>query len=156
MVRPGRGTQRASRPNGVRGTEGEGAMPHDDDRPLTIDELVAYDENDCVDEDLRPWGHVNEYAYAFEADEPPIVTTSEFEGVFNLRGRIMPGVPLVDEEESRGMVFKRTHAERLQARELRQERPVRELARALRVDGSRPGGTPIAYLPRILPTAILR
>jgi hypothetical protein len=131
-------------------------MPHDDDRPLTIDELVAYDEDDCVGEDLRPWGHVNEYAYAFQSDEPPLVTTTDFEGVFSLRGRIMPGVPLVDEEESRGIVFERTLAERLQARELRHERRLRELVRAERVDGSRPRGTPIAYLPRTLPTAHLR
>jgi hypothetical protein len=131
-------------------------MSHDDDQPIAIDELVSLDEGDRIEEDLRPWGHINDYAFAFQAEEPPLVVATEFEGVFALRGTSVPGVPVVDEDESRGEVFPRGHSERLEARALRLERHAHAVRLMVRLDASRPGGTPIAYLPRTLATTYLR
>ena len=121
----------------------------DEYRPLDVDELIRLDDSDHVQEDLRPWGRVNPHAYAFETFEEPRFERTEIDGIYAISGRVIPGVPLTDEEQSVGTVYPRELELRLKARALRDERHSRFVRTPTPLNGLRPGGTPVAYLPRV-------
>ena len=123
-------------------------MP-DEYRPLDVDELIRLDDSDHVQEDLRPWGRVNPHAYAFETFEEPRFERTEIDGIYAIGGRVIPGVPLTDEEQSVGTVYPRELELRVKARALRDERHSRFVRPPTPLNGLRPGGTPVAYLPRV-------
>ena len=119
-------------------------------RPLSTAALVDLDDQPGCEEDTRPWGHINENAFAFFSTGE--IAVERIDHAYRLRSSapIFQGMPVLDEEHAAGRTFARTLAERIDVRR-RRRLGAERVARPLRfADAYRPGGVPIAYLPRLL------
>lgn len=135
-------------------------------RPFTTAELIDLDDRSYLEGgQARPWGYVAEHAFAFYSSKPISVERAKVDGGYVLRSSaaILPGLPVIGEEQARGETITRSAAERegvVPGRAVRQGTKVRQerhqgkrrggKRQALSADGHRPAGLPIAYLPRIL------
>ncbi|WP_027684693.1 trypsin-like serine peptidase [Rhizobium leguminosarum] len=127
-------------------------------RPLSTAELVDLDDQVNIEDDARPWGHVNENAFAFFSTGE--VSVKQEGRAFKLHSSspIFQGVLVADEEDAAGTTIARTPAERADVRQNRvlgrkrvlgRER-LSQRVRSASADAFRPRGIPVAYLPRVL------
>lgn len=117
--------------------------------PLTTAELIALDDREFLEPDTRPWGKINEHAFAFFSRDPIRVETADVDGGYVLRSSspLFPGLPVRDEERAKGVAIARSLEERLAARQHRR----RATGSGRSLEGYRPVGVPPAHLPRLLP-----
>jgi hypothetical protein len=120
-------------------------------RPLCTAELIDLEDRTYVEEDARPWGHVNKNAFAFFSTGEISVERAGDAYRLHSSAPIFQGLPVVDEEHAAGKTIARTLAKRV---EVRRSRLLGErISRHVRLgsaDAFRPRGVPIAYLPRLL------
>lgn len=123
-------------------------------RPFTTVELIDLDDRSSLEGgQARPWGHVTEHAFAFFSNAPIKVEKANVDGGYVLRSSaaILPGLPVIAEEQASGQTVKRDAAARAKARQHRGQGERRAgKSKIVSPDGHRPAGMPIAYMPRIL------
>ena len=121
-------------------------------RPFSNAELLARDDRECLEADARPWGHVNEHAFAFFSRGEVTAKATEVDGEFVLRSAspIFHGLPLLHEEHAAGVAIARTPAQRTEARLDRRKGLTSQGVSAKSAKGFRPRGVPAAYLPSVL------
>ena len=97
-------------------------MNVDQSEPLQTAALLELDQQACVEQDSRPWNHVNDHAFVFWSESEITVERADAEGGYVLRSNapILNGIPVRDEAEARGAVVARTLAERTAARQFRE------------------------------------
>jgi V8-like Glu-specific endopeptidase len=131
-------------------------VPHDEIGPLSADELLELD-NDCVERDARPWGHVTDTAYAFwadgDGDDVELVRSDVYANSYVVRSHrlLHEGLPVVTRVSGRS--YARSLSDRVETR-IHWNQPGLRRPEWRAVPGSplHPDGMPRAFHPKVVGT----